>query len=128
MLVTRAGRREEVDLSNGCGDLVFFFFFFFYSFYWSVVVLPHCVSFCNTAKGISPMYTYQFSSVAQSCPTLCDPMNHSTPGLPVHYQLLESANMLCFSQIFLSLFGYTSHSCSMQTQLQHVGSSSLTRD
>ena len=27
----------------------------------------------------------QFSSVAQSCPTLCDPMNRSTPGLPVHY-------------------------------------------
>ena len=31
----------------------------------------------------------QFSSVAQSCPTLCDPMNHSTPGLPVYHQLLE---------------------------------------
>ena len=31
----------------------------------------------------------QFSSVAQSCPTLCNPMNHSTPGLPVHHQLLE---------------------------------------
>ena len=31
----------------------------------------------------------QFSSVAQSCPTLCDPMSHSTPGLPVHHQLLE---------------------------------------
>ena len=29
----------------------------------------------------------QFSSVAQSCPTLCNPMNHSTPGLPVHHQL-----------------------------------------
>ena len=29
----------------------------------------------------------KFSSVAQSCPTLCDPMNHSTPGLPVHHQL-----------------------------------------
>ena len=29
----------------------------------------------------------QFSSVAQSCPTLCDPMNCSTPGLPVHHQL-----------------------------------------
>ena len=27
----------------------------------------------------------QFSSVAQLCPTLCDPMSHSTPGLPVHY-------------------------------------------
>ena len=34
--------------------------------------------------------TVQFSSVAQSCPTLCDPMNHSTPGLPVHHQLPES--------------------------------------
>ena len=30
---------------------------------------------------------YQFSSVAQLCPTLCYPMNHSTPGLPVHHQL-----------------------------------------
>ena len=32
----------------------------------------------------------QFSSVAQSCPTLCNPMNPSTPGLPVHHQLPES--------------------------------------
>ena len=32
----------------------------------------------------------QFSSVAQSCPTLCNPMNRSTPGLPVHHQLPES--------------------------------------
>jgi len=32
----------------------------------------------------------KFSSVAQLCPTLCDPMNRSTPGLPVHHQLLES--------------------------------------
>ena len=31
----------------------------------------------------------QFSSVTQSCPTHCDPMNRSTPGLPVHHQLLE---------------------------------------
>ena len=31
----------------------------------------------------------QFSSVAQSCPTLCNPMNCSTPGFPVHHQLLE---------------------------------------
>ena len=31
----------------------------------------------------------QFSSVAQSCPTLCHPMDCSTPGLPVHHQLLE---------------------------------------
>ena len=33
----------------------------------------------------------QFSSVAQPCLTLCDPMNHSTPGFPVHYQLPELA-------------------------------------
>ena len=32
----------------------------------------------------------QFCSVTQSCPTLCNPMNCSTPGLPVHHQLLES--------------------------------------
>ena len=31
----------------------------------------------------------EFSSVAQSCPTICDPMNRRTPGLPVHHQLLE---------------------------------------
>ena len=35
------------------------------------------------------IYSVQFSSVAQSCPTLCDPMNHSTSGLPVHHQLPE---------------------------------------
>ena len=32
----------------------------------------------------------QFSSVTQLCPTLCDPMNRSMPGLPIHHQLLES--------------------------------------
>ena len=40
-----------------------------------------------------------FSSVAQSCPTLCDPMNRSTPGLPVHYQLPE------FTQIHVHRVG-----------------------
>ena len=35
------------------------------------------------------LITYQFSSVAQSCLTLCDPMNWSTPGLHVHHQLPE---------------------------------------
>ena len=36
------------------------------------------------------MFNVVFSSVAQSCLTLCDLMNHSKPGLPVHHQLLES--------------------------------------
>ena len=50
--------------------------------------LLHC-------RQILYQLSYQFSSVqfshsvAQSCPTLCDPKNHSTPGLPVHHQLLK---------------------------------------
>ena len=41
------------------------------------------------AHRISILCAVQFSSVAQLCPTLCDPMNHSTPGLPVHHHLPE---------------------------------------
>ena len=33
------------------------------------------------------MNSLQFSSITQSCPTLCDPMDCSTPGLPFHHQL-----------------------------------------
>ena len=40
--------------------------------------------------GNKKLRTYKFSSVTQSCPSLCDPMNRSTPGLPVHHQLPES--------------------------------------
>ena len=40
----------------------------------------------------------QFSSVTQSCPTLCDPMDCSTPGLPVHHQLLELTQTHALSQ------------------------------
>ena len=44
----------------------------------------------KVTQGVSKAFSsVQFSSVTQSCPTLCDPMNHSTPGLPVHHQLLE---------------------------------------
>ena len=42
----------------------------------------------------SMVESVQFSSVAQSCPTLCDPMNRSTPGLPVHQQLRSSPKPL----------------------------------
>ena len=40
-------------------------------------------------RGAWWVTVHQFSSVAQSCPTLCDPMNSSTPGLPNHHQLPE---------------------------------------
>ena len=46
-------------------------------------VLSHCKDYCLVFSSV------QFSSVAQLCLTLCDPMNRSTPGLPVHHQLPE---------------------------------------
>ena len=45
--------------------------------------------FFTTEPPGKPTLPVQFSSVAQSCPTLCDPMNRSMPGLPVHHQLPE---------------------------------------
>ena len=48
--------------------------------------LADSLPLCHLVRSL----VIQFSSVAQSCRTLCDPMNCSTPGLPVHHQLLES--------------------------------------
>ena len=53
-----------------------------------------CCSLCKLIfSAYIKVFTWirsdQIRSVAQSCPTLCDPMNRSTPGLPVHHQLLE---------------------------------------
>ena len=56
------------------------------------------ISCFETAK-----FLYQFSSVAKSWPTLCDPMNRSSPGLPVHHQLLE------FTQTHVHLVGDAIH-------------------
>ena len=44
---------------------------------------------CGSSTKCCSRHSVQFSSVAQSCLTLCDPMDCSTPGLPVHCQLLE---------------------------------------
>jgi len=63
---------------------------FYFSIFIGVYLMCNAVfNFRCTAKWIRFIYIYQFNSVAQSCPTLCDPMNHSTPGLPVHHQLPE---------------------------------------
>ena len=53
-----------------------------------------CLHMCIYTHRYLSIYMYicssvQFISVTQSCPTLCDPMNCSTPGLPVHHQLPE---------------------------------------
>ena len=52
--------------------------------------LVHRKTPCDYYLGMGHQ-SVQFSSVTQSCPSLCDPMNHSTPSLPVHHQLLEFA-------------------------------------
>ena len=46
----------------------------------------------------------QFSSVTQSCPTLCDPMNCSTPGLPVYHQLLEFTQLMSIKLVMPSSY------------------------
>ena len=54
--------------------------------YWSGLPLPSPGEL--PIPGIKPAPPiFQFSSATQSCPTLCDPMNCSTPGFPVHHQL-----------------------------------------
>ena len=53
-------------------------------------VFPPCyLPGANYGRGNEDNGSVQFSSVAQSCLTLCDPMNPSTPGLPVHHHLPE---------------------------------------
>ena len=42
---------------------------------------------------------YQFSSVAQLCPTLCDPMDHSTPGLPVYHHSRSSLKLMSIESV-----------------------------
>ena len=46
--------------------------------------------------------TVQFSSIAQSCPTLCDPMNCSTPGLPVHHHSQSSLKLMSMESVMPS--------------------------
>ena len=65
---------------------------FFTSFQqWVQIDQRVCLAVLSGSKsaGKRMSASFEFSSVTQSCPTLCDPMNHSTPGLPVHQQLPE---------------------------------------
>ena len=64
-------------------------------FRWVAKLSKSLIQFSVDGRGCVPSLlfglrpNYQFSSGAQSCPTLCDPMNHSTSGLLVHHQLPE---------------------------------------
>ena len=57
--------------------------------FWKLVICHICPWKFLQLTFTEHLSSVQFSSVTQSCPTLCDPMNSSTPGIPVHYQLLE---------------------------------------
>ena len=57
---------------------------------WTAQVHLHTEFFFLKVNVVCVFSFYQIRSVTQSCPTLCDPMNHSTPGLPVYHQLPES--------------------------------------
>ena len=54
-----------------------------------VIFLYHHLDIHVKYINILLIFSVQFSSVTQSCPALCDPMNRSTPGLPVHHHLPE---------------------------------------
>ena len=76
--------------------LCFFHRHFFLWYYPLYFCIPHNSIFSqqiypiHTLSQGDPFHTIvQFSSVTQSYPTLCDPTNHSTPGLPVHHQRPE---------------------------------------
>ena len=56
----------------------------------SILKRRHNILLTKVCVVKAMVFPVQFGSVAQSCPTLCDPMNCSTQGLPVHHQLLES--------------------------------------
>ena len=60
----------------------------FLSFVYFRFVYVKCNLYANLLNDFSNLMV-QFSSVAQSCLTLCDPTDHSTPGLPVHHQPQE---------------------------------------
>ena len=58
---------------------------------WICVSWISCIigEFFTPSHWVSLLFIYQIRSVALSCLTLCNPMNRSTPGLPIHHQLLE---------------------------------------
>ena len=59
-------------------------------------------SVCSIKKDCEVYMYLWFSSVAQSRPTLCHPMNHSTPGLPVHHQLPEMVKLMTIESMMPS--------------------------
>ena len=68
------------------GQSYFLVLFAFFILFLSQV---YCGVSLRAASHVTQFSSVHFSSVTQSCPTLCDPMNGKTPGLPVHHRLPE---------------------------------------
>ena len=68
---------------------------------WGTHVPPWLIHVSVWQKPLQYCKVIQFNSVTQSCPTLCDPVNHSTPGLPVHHQLPESMSVMPSNHLIL---------------------------
>ena len=86
-------RLRWIYLTSQLTDLHFAKFLYVFALSWrssdlSLMVSRGAACSSSLLPGIYPG-SVQFSSITQLCPTLCDPMNPSTPGLPVHHQLLE---------------------------------------
>ena len=71
-------------------QLYFFFFSNFHLIMLNRFIVLFSLLYSSTFLYIQQDGSVQFSSVSQSCPTPCNPMRCSIPGLPVHHQLLES--------------------------------------
>ena len=86
--------REKDNLQKNNGQVYYFVMFCNHLIYRYTLLdpVPFLVLSCDIKLIMctivqEPHINYQIRSVAQSCPTLCNPMNRSTPGLPVHHQL-----------------------------------------
>ena len=88
MLVRMAAIKESTNNKywRGCGEKRTLL-----QYWWECkLVQPLWITVWRFLKKLEiEVPSVQFSSFAQSCPTLCDAMNRSTPGLPVHHQLPE---------------------------------------
>ena len=73
-------------INSHCTYMYVCVFFYLFVYWWACRLLEYigCCDYVTNNIGM-----HQFSSVAQSCPTLCNPMDCNTPGLHVHHQLPE---------------------------------------
>ena len=82
---------------------------------WYWVFSKICCSILSKILSLSPKLNYspksqaQFSSVAQSCPTLCDPMNRSTPCLSIYHQLSDFTQLMSIELVKPSSHHILSH-------------------